>query len=525
MPGPRDRPGTATWFRDAFGFDEEQQSGTHGQQKHAGQCGDERMRALFETTRFHFEVSDCELRRKADGKRLGGIGKFELPTLQELHRRAEEAKQEPPDSYWSAGELTFQNAIGETYDLYQDPANAGAVFQVASLFNCLETSPPGASPEDGIERYGKEATQGPASAVACPAATAFRNYLVNGIGQSKDSQLDCMAEIGKLVNNEQEGYWTMRSGYCMPRAPGTIARLSVKLSGDPALAKQIPSKLCVGIHWDAEVATGSHSVSQVFCSALPVGICKSASSGEWQTFACILLVAAYDATLSAAALIAAQRGERVRVFLTTVGGGVLGNRQPWIADAMDCAMSAHKMDPLDVILVHFGRVPTSGPYVALESGRQPVEICPVSPKAAVKPPGPEEISRQLAQLKQRIGRQGSVSLENVDDAFRRFDTDGDGTIDAEELSDLEKWNREHAMNVAHVFACFDANGDGVIDRREFLDIMQKVDPEFFTPRTINILLEEADADGDGVVHYTEFFAWLYGEDPMILGRVLHTTFL
>lgn len=40
------------------------------------------------------------------------------------------------------------------------PSNAGAVFQVASQFNCLEMVGPGSRPEDGVTIYSKDHTQG-----------------------------------------------------------------------------------------------------------------------------------------------------------------------------------------------------------------------------------------------------------------------------------------------------------------------------------------------------------------------------
>lgn len=81
-------------------------------------------------------------------------------------------------------------------DWYTD---TGSVFQVASQFNCLEMVGPGERPEDGITQYFLDKTQGPGSsascihafyaasiadfahrktacAMACPAATLFRNY-------------------------------------------------------------------------------------------------------------------------------------------------------------------------------------------------------------------------------------------------------------------------------------------------------------------------------------------------------------
>ncbi|CAE8606716.1 unnamed protein product, partial [Polarella glacialis] len=152
-----------------------------------------------------------------------------------------------------------------------------------------------------------------------------------------------------VVDNKAHGYWAMRNGYCLPRVPGSIAMLSNLIANDDKMEDKAREAIQVGIHWDTEVWGGSHRVCQVFCSALPVGPTLTKSS-EWLAFAMVVLEAAYDATLTAAACLAAERGERVKVYLTAVGAGLMGNRPSWIAGAMERALSKHAKDPLDVHL-------------------------------------------------------------------------------------------------------------------------------------------------------------------------------
>ena len=68
------------------------------------------------------------------------------------------------------------------------PSRAKFTVEVASQFNCLEMVGPGTRPEDGVTIYAKDATQGPACALACPAATVFRNYFAFG-GQGGKNQV------------------------------------------------------------------------------------------------------------------------------------------------------------------------------------------------------------------------------------------------------------------------------------------------------------------------------------------------
>merc|ERR1712151_839962 len=123
------------------------------------------------------------------------------------------------------------------------------------------------------------------------------------------------------------------------------------------LYDQVISRLRVGVHWDTEVFSGNHRVCQVLCSALPVGVVKSVRVHDWTVFACTLLNAAYEATLAVAALSAALRGCRVKVYLTLLGGGVFGSRTEWVYEAIDRALDLFKSAPLDVRLVHHAVLP------------------------------------------------------------------------------------------------------------------------------------------------------------------------
>ena len=77
---------------------------------------------------------------------------FELVSLADLRARLGE-----PTS--GSGGLTFENISGDVRSLHKDPANDGAVFQVASQFNCLEMVGPGTTPDAGVTIYAKDATQ------------------------------------------------------------------------------------------------------------------------------------------------------------------------------------------------------------------------------------------------------------------------------------------------------------------------------------------------------------------------------
>ena len=79
-------------------------------------------------------------------------------------------------------------------------------------------------------------------------------------------------------------------------------------------------------------------------------------SEDWARFATVVLEGAYEATLAAAVVLAKQRNERVTVYLTQLGGGAFGNRDHWISHAVERALAIFKDSPLDVVMVHYGRV-------------------------------------------------------------------------------------------------------------------------------------------------------------------------
>lgn len=457
MPGGKGFVESPHWFSEAFGFEEGSYAETH--------------------RRFTF--ADGTLTSTANNRTFY-VGPWETPSLEELRERVFGG-----DALAESGEtgLTFQNVVGSAQTLHQRAENAGAVFQVASQFNCLEMVSPGTRPEDGVTRYYCDATQGPACALSCPAATVFRNYFVGPEcqGQAGRGQIDCLAPVGNFLGNPRQRFWKMSNGYSMPDAKDGIAKLAKLLRGNRNLASEAAGKLQVGVHWDTEVKSGNHRVCQVFSSAVPVSYAKAVRSSDWEPLARLVLAATYEATLAVATLLARERGERVTVFLTAVGGGAFGNRSMWIVGAIEGALKAYAQAPLDVRLVHFSS--TRGAYSALEKGR---------PKAAPKRGGSSSRSPRAA-----------VAAAANSSAPPPANADEPGP------------NRSTQEGIKAFFERLDENGDGVIDEAEFTRILSALDPSLTEEKLLE-LFEAADADDNGEVHYTEFIDWVFAEDSQPL---------
>lgn len=335
------------WFERITGFAESDYEGTRSRLRVEGE----------------WLVSDAHSRRWS-------VGRLALPTLASLRERSAALPR--------VGGQTVQCVQADARELHRDPANAGAVFQVASQFNLLEMTSASVSPEDGVTRYRYDATQGPACAMAAGAATIYRNYLVpcgDGFGQTRMRQLDTLGQLGLALSQSLvrpvHALWTMRNGYALASPDGlhAIGKLLQRLGESDR--DVLRSALAVGCHQDVHVTdmehASAHRVTQIFCSALPVSY-TTLPAAQWEPFARLVLEAAYEATLLAAALGHARGGSN-RVFLTSLGGGAFGNDPRWIDDAMERALQAAAPWGLDVRIVSFSGVRPAHQAIAERFGR------------------------------------------------------------------------------------------------------------------------------------------------------------
>jgi hypothetical protein len=279
----------------------------------------------------------------ANGRRLRR-GRLSLPSLDELRRRRDESAHH--------GRTTLSEVVGDVRLLHADPASAGATFQVASQFNLLEMTGPEITPEDGLERYERDHTQGPACAIACGAGTIHRNYFVPfgaERGQTATRQLDGFADLAAALGLTVD----LRNGYAL-LTPAQLDLAASRLDGLPGPDRDaLAGRLRVGIQADTEVTwhDAGHTVTQVFCSALPIAY-AGGDPARWEPLARLVLDAAYEATLAAAVPVAAASGNPA-VYLTLLGAGAFGNPLPWVLSALERAVGVHHAAGLDVRVVSY----------------------------------------------------------------------------------------------------------------------------------------------------------------------------
>jgi hypothetical protein len=300
-----------------------------------------------EAIQKNITLKDGKLKSSVNNKEYH-YGTLETPSLKELRERV-------GNSNAKKTKLKLTAIQADAKALHLDKNNANALFQVASQFNLLEMVGANVTPEMGIERYEHDHTQGPICAICCGAGTIYRNYFVElegQVGQSETKQIDCLADMGKALGNENDSLWEIRNGYALLKEDGLYAINHLLAGMNEDETNELREKLRIGLMWDTQVTLDecTHRVSQAYCSALPISY-VGFSSELWKPFASLILEASYEATICAGIL----NGDD-RVYLTLVGGGVFGNDLEWICSAIERAVLKYGDYELDVKIVNYGAV-------------------------------------------------------------------------------------------------------------------------------------------------------------------------
>ena len=300
----------------------------------------------------HKNITICGsvLKSHVNGKKyISGI--LETPTLEELRDRVQA-------SDFHAGKLSVREVVADVQQLHIDESSAGSVFQVASQYNLLEMISPSVTPEHGVANYEYDLTQGPACAVAAGAGTIYRNYFVNvngEMGQTVNNQINCLADLGEALGNSDNHLWEMKNGYALASKEGLIKIQDRINSSSESEIDELRKKLRVGIQWNTEVtlSQSKHTVTQIYCSALPVAYSQHTAE-LWSGFAQIILEATYEATICVSLLNYIETGNN-SLYLTLIGGGAFGNKRHWIFSAILRSLSLYKHVDIDVAIVSHGQ--------------------------------------------------------------------------------------------------------------------------------------------------------------------------
>lgn len=330
---------TKTWFETLFGFEETD----------------------YETTKNRFnyhmlENGETILHSRINNKTFP-VGKFTTPSVKEL---VDNVLNLSP----SGEPTTYEHRIiTDIFKMHSE--NPGAVFQVASQFNCLEFPSMHATPEDGVTDYSYDYTQGPACAIACGAGTIYRNYFapVSGYtGQTADHQINNLEDLENLLENKTNNYWEIKNGYIIG-ARKQIKKLNEVLEKLTQKEKyELIDHVRIGVQENVGVTFSERyipvesdiRVTQCYCSALSCGY-TNIPKPLWEPLARLVLTANYLATILVAC---ANRSRSRTVFLTFLGGGVFQNYHEWIADAIGYSIYVAKQKNMGIhiVICHYRQI-------------------------------------------------------------------------------------------------------------------------------------------------------------------------
>ncbi|XP_064597281.1 neo-calmodulin-like [Liolophura sinensis] len=112
---------------------------------------------------------------------------------------------------------------------------------------------------------------------------------------------------------------------------------------------------------------------------------------------------------------------------------------------------------------------------------------------------------ELGVVMRSLGQKPSEA--DLRDIMKEADRDGSGAIEFDEfLNMMEKKYRDldtEEQEMKNAFRVFDRNGDGFISSAELRTVLVNLG-EKLTDKQIDDLMREADKDGDGRISYEEF---------------------
>lgn len=112
--------------------------------------------------------------------------------------------------------------------------------------------------------------------------------------------------------------------------------------------------------------------------------------------------------------------------------------------------------------------------------------------------------RELANVMRSLNQ--DPSEQELQDMIAEVDVDGNGRIDFEEfVSLMNRRSKETDIEeeVINAFRVFDKDGNGLISSNELRQVMTSLGDRL-TDEEADEMIREADVDGDGYINYEEF---------------------
>ena len=113
-------------------------------------------------------------------------------------------------------------------------------------------------------------------------------------------------------------------------------------------------------------------------------------------------------------------------------------------------------------------------------------------------------SKELGEVLSSLGH--NITEAQLQEIVNELDQDGSGTICFPEFLSwmaVNTKNRDRSEDIREAFRMFDKDGDGVISTSELRDAMSDLGVDL-TDEEVEKMIKAADSDGDGQVNYEEF---------------------
>merc|ERR1712137_1329982 len=102
-----------------------------------------------------------------------------------------------------------------------------------------------------------------------------------------------------------------------------------------------------------------------------------------------------------------------------------------------------------------------------------------------------------------------MSQEQLNEVKSSIDEDGSGEIELEEFCNLaasmaaDNEEKDYYNELKEAFRLYDTKGDGFISTKVVRDLIREMDP-FLTSETLDEIVNEIDFDGSGTIDFEEF---------------------
>jgi calcium-dependent protein kinase len=134
----------------------------------------------------------------------------------------------------------------------------------------------------------------------------------------------------------------------------------------------------------------------------------------------------------------------------------------------------------------------------------------------------------MAELKNAIVKAGVAIPENLQELFNALDTDGSGVLDYTEFlaSTLDKkvWHQEEVIWAA--FKRFDLDGSGAVDKQELAKVLGTPEVQKALhldgqngQSHIEEIFASVDVNKDGLIQFGEFFDMVVGQQERSIGNL------